>query len=507
MTRFFMVLMLLLAGLGQALAAKRHALVIGNDLYPALGASQQLRKAVNDAKAMDAVLRDLGFQVTLVTNAGRDQIDGALDRLEASIESGDVVFVYFSGHGVEIDNLNYLLPSDIRVHDQAGNPLPKRTLLNQSLNAAKLVADLKQKGARTVVAIFDACRDTPFEAGATRSLGGTRGLARMEPPAGVFVMFSAGARQRAVDRLSDADPDPNSVFTRVLVPLIRTPGLSMIDIAKQIQPKVRELAASVGEEQVPAYYDEIIGHLVLVPGAPTPKVDDTIAREAERLRREAAEAVERQRVELERAARAAEARVLADRLKREAEARAEAERLKRLAEARAEAERVEAERREAQRLEAERLETERREAERRRAEERPVARRPARDKEANEIARLKATVVGQRFDFKVCNKTAKKVNIAVSHWLAVNEKWVVEGWWSVRPGECQLLGSFARGQFLAYGEAEDRTFWGKSFNLCASDAHFARYNPGGYTCGDGETIRKFQEFNVDTADYTWNLTP
>ena len=91
----------------------------------------------------------------------------------------------------------------------------------------------------------------------------TRGLARMDPTEGMFVLFSAGQGQSALDRLSDNDADPNSVFTRTLLAEMEVPGQSMVQIAKKTQAKVRALAAKVDHVQVPAYYDQIVGDLYL----------------------------------------------------------------------------------------------------------------------------------------------------------------------------------------------------------------------------------------------------
>jgi hypothetical protein len=88
----------------------------------------------------------------------------------------------------------------------------------------------------------------------------------MKPASGMFIMFAAGAKQLALDRLASNEASPNSVFTRTLVPLLKEPGLSLVALAKQVQPKVKELAATVDHVQTPAYYDQIIGDFFLVPG-------------------------------------------------------------------------------------------------------------------------------------------------------------------------------------------------------------------------------------------------
>ena len=106
--------------------------------------------------------------------------------------------------------------------------------------------------------VVDACRDNPFVNSNGRSIGGTRGLALVEPPSGTFVMFSAGAGETALDRLSDDDPNPNSVYTRTLLPRLRAPG-RIGDIARDVRREVRDLASKVNHIQTPAFYDEVIG--------------------------------------------------------------------------------------------------------------------------------------------------------------------------------------------------------------------------------------------------------
>jgi hypothetical protein len=63
--------------------------------------------------------------------------------------------------------------------------------------------------------VLDACRNNPFKKPGVRGVGAERGLGRIEPVRGVFTIYSAGIGQTALDRLSDADINPNSVFTRV----------------------------------------------------------------------------------------------------------------------------------------------------------------------------------------------------------------------------------------------------------------------------------------------------
>ena len=115
-----------------------------------------------------------------------------------------------------------------------------------------------------MILILDACRDNPFALKGKRALGMTRGLARMEPTEGMFVLFSAGQGQSALDRLSETDANPNSVFTRTLLRRWRRPANPWCRSPRRRRAKVRELAAKVDHVQVPAYYDQIVGDLYLV---------------------------------------------------------------------------------------------------------------------------------------------------------------------------------------------------------------------------------------------------
>jgi uncharacterized caspase-like protein len=238
-----------------ALAEQRLALVIGNDAYPALSAGEQLHKAVNDANAVGDALEELGFAVTRGENLSRAAMLAKLVTTTSQLQPGDFAFFFFAGHGVSIDGANYLLPADIPAAEEGGEQLIKFSAVSEAM----IVQELRSRGVRVAVVVLDACRNNPFSRGGTRAFGdGARGLAR--PPTvetqGVFGLYSAGFGEQALDRLGDTDDDPNSVFTRVLVPELRKPGQSLIDIAYSVNDKVAELAKSVGHEQNPAYYDQ-----------------------------------------------------------------------------------------------------------------------------------------------------------------------------------------------------------------------------------------------------------
>ena len=237
-------------------AANRVALVVGNNDYAEV---PKLAAAVNDARAIRGALEARGFDVVLVENGSKLQISRAISSVEGKIQPGDAVVLHFAGHGFEIDGQNWLLPVDVPAAREGEASLVK----DQSFNAADIIDRMRAKGARTVVAVLDACRNNPFARTGTRALGGTRGLARMEAQGGVFILFSAGAKQEALDRLSPNDSEQVSVLARNFLPLLASANMTLIDLAKETQERVQEQARSVGHDQVPAYYDGVVGRITL----------------------------------------------------------------------------------------------------------------------------------------------------------------------------------------------------------------------------------------------------
>lgn len=246
-----LAVLVLLVGV-QIATAKRMALVIGNDDYQEV---VKLQKAVNDAQAMADALESVGFEVTRAKNVVRRDMNFQVQRFVSKLRPGDEALFFYAGHGIEIAGRNYLLPTDIPSAKPGGEEFIKA----EAVPVDRILRSIRSRGTRVAIMVLDACRDNPFPSEGTRSLGATRGLARMPSAEGTFIMYSAGVGQTALDRLSDTDPHPNSVFTRSLVPLIKTPGFSLTRTARLVRRKVQDLAGKVSHDQRPAYYDEVTG--------------------------------------------------------------------------------------------------------------------------------------------------------------------------------------------------------------------------------------------------------
>jgi len=239
-----------------AQAQKRVALVVGNNAYESI---PKLQTAVNDARAVGATLRELGFAVSITENRSRRAMSEAFLAFDKAIEPGDIALFFFAGHGFEIRGQNYLLPTDVPEAREGQEELMR----DSSFLADRIVERLQARGARTVILVLDACRNNPFERQGGRGLRGSGGLAPMTPAEGVFIVYSAGAKQTALDQLSAGEGATNSVFTRHFVKQLTEPALTLVQIAKRLQADVRQMAATVGHEQTPAYYDQVVGDVVL----------------------------------------------------------------------------------------------------------------------------------------------------------------------------------------------------------------------------------------------------
>lgn len=237
---------------------RRVALVIGNDRYDQL---PSLQKAGNDSRAVGDTLQKLGFDVIRIENAPRRVMNQKLVEFTGKIGRGDTAFFFYAGHGVEVKGINYLLPTDTPQARDGEEGL----VTGEGIAADSIIERMQERGAKVSLLVLDACRDNPFKRPGTRGVGATRGLGQMTAPEGVFVLYSAGLGQTALDRLSDKDPHPNSVFTRTFVSLLGRPGVSLQQVAKDTQLEVRRLAATVNHPQMPAYYDQILGQFSLAP--------------------------------------------------------------------------------------------------------------------------------------------------------------------------------------------------------------------------------------------------
>jgi len=270
-----------LAFAAPAHAEKRVALVVGNNDYRNV---PKLQKAVNDARTMGDTLKQLGFTVMVAENQNRQAFSQTLLAFDNAVEAGDTAFFFYAGHGFEIAGQNFLLPTDVPAATEGQEELVR----DASILADRIIERMQNRKVRTAILVFDACRNNPFERAGTRAIAGRGGLAPMtQLPEGVFSIFSAGPRQTALDRLSNDDANPNSVFTRTFAKELTQPGVNLVQVAQRTRRLVSEMAETVRHKQIPVYFDQMVDD-VFLNGMASKAQPEVAAKPAEPLQKLAA---------------------------------------------------------------------------------------------------------------------------------------------------------------------------------------------------------------------------
>ncbi|MGB8400663.1 caspase family protein [Bradyrhizobium sp.] len=235
--------------------APRLALVIGNASYVKLG---RLSNPGRDAGLMAEKLRQLGFDVTEVSDRDLKGMSADVEDFARKIKERGretVALLYYAGHGLENDSINYLVPVSADIKKRSD-------VATQSLSV-KLVADrLSATGNALNILIVDACRDNPFPPGVAPA--GTLGLVPMGAVYGVFIASSTGSGKIAFD-----GDDGHSPYTKALADAIVVPGEKLEDVFKSVRRQVR---LATGEQQIPweSTSLELDFYFVPPPPAPTP---------------------------------------------------------------------------------------------------------------------------------------------------------------------------------------------------------------------------------------------
>jgi uncharacterized caspase-like protein len=164
-----LTLLVLLLTLLRPASADTWALLIGINEYEdrnnisSLGAADQdalaLKKALTETmgvaeRNIDLLVSDSRYGTPKPTRAN---IIEALSRLRQNVKPGDTVFVYFSGHGIQLGTKDYLLPYDFRGRDAESG-------VDTAYEEEKFYAQLSQVKARAIILAWDKCRNNPFSA-------------------------------------------------------------------------------------------------------------------------------------------------------------------------------------------------------------------------------------------------------------------------------------------------------------------------------------------------------
>jgi hypothetical protein len=223
---------------------RRIALIIGNSGYATVPPLPNPRQ---DAELIAAVLRKTGFETVIhVSDLGREKFVEALQAFAREARQADWAVIYFAGHGIEIDGINYLVPVDARL--ETGRDVKLEAIsLDQVLAAVEDARKLR-------LVMLDACRNNPFiprmrPTTATRAVG--RGLARTEPAGGTLVVYAAKHGQTALDGWNG-----NSPFAAAVAKNLPTPGVEIDKLFRIVRDDV--MTATDGRQE-PFTYGSLPG--------------------------------------------------------------------------------------------------------------------------------------------------------------------------------------------------------------------------------------------------------
>ena len=237
------------------LADGRVALVVGNSTYAHIG---RLPNPDNDARDMSGALRRLGFEVTTELDADRVELTEALRQFTRQSDGADVSLVFYAGHGIEMDGVNYLVPVDARLERDVDVRFETVTLDDLLVSTA---------GASLRVVILDACRNNPLARSMQRT-GAARSVSRgsfgelNEDLLGdeTLVAYAAAAGTTAADGTGR-----NSPYTSALLSYLEHP-LEIGILFREVRARVLE---STDGEQRPHEYASLVGQHYL-GGVPAP---------------------------------------------------------------------------------------------------------------------------------------------------------------------------------------------------------------------------------------------
>lgn len=232
-----------------AQSPRRYALVLENNAYifnPLLNPS-------HDAALMSNTLKKIGFEVTEAHNLNREQLFATSRAFSEQLPAGAVALVYYAGHGMQMQNTNYLIPVDMQPTGEQSVPLkafPLQSLIDH-LHAAPSAVN---------IVILDACRNNPFRPLAAKGHRdfANMGLAKITIPKGTVIAYSTAPGQFA----DDGQGRRNSLYTETLAQQFQQTGQTIEEILKNVAKFVRKKTL---DDQQPWYETSLIDNFYFLP--------------------------------------------------------------------------------------------------------------------------------------------------------------------------------------------------------------------------------------------------
>jgi TPR repeat protein len=283
------LILCLSSGLSPSKAETRRAFLVGVQDYKDPNINR-LSRTRDDARDLGKDLEEVGFDkknIKVVTDVkNKDSFDKEFNAFLKTIEPGDTVVFFFSGHGIgiEVDQTNYLLLADLKspfayakaqmpekerknddvvrlkipsiVRDYEQSEIPK-----SGISASEIEKRLAERKPKYVIMILDACRslvstsatDDAEARRLRRGETGSRLVTSHTPLPGFLVLYSASFGEQAVESFGKNDGRRNSLFTEVLRSELQRPGQTLIELAERVKLMTRSIAQNEGYQQEPEF--------------------------------------------------------------------------------------------------------------------------------------------------------------------------------------------------------------------------------------------------------------
>lgn len=221
---------------------RKVALIIGNADYSSTGYGH-LRNSVNDASDIAKKLESFGFEVELKRNADQRAMEDAIQRFCSKLSEQSVALFYFSGHGAQLNEVNFLIPVNAKIETE-------NDIKYAAIPAGKLLDSIEATNNKLSIVLIDACRNNPFTRG-WRSIG--QGLAPMQAASGMLIGYATAPGKTASD---GKEIDKNSPYAKYLLKYMDIPGMPIEEVLKKVRAGVLQ---ETNGKQIPWEASSLIG--------------------------------------------------------------------------------------------------------------------------------------------------------------------------------------------------------------------------------------------------------
>ncbi len=209
----------------KALEEKRIALIIGNSDYKYV---PKLANPGNDALSINEVLKQLNFTVKKCENLDLNQMKTAIDDFGKDLNNYNVALVYYAGHGIQVNGLNYIVPVDAQIYNESDVDY-------SCIQVNRILVKMQSARIKTSLVILDACRDNPFT-GTWQGNPLSEGLALMDAVSGTLIAYATAPGKTAADGKNLS----NGMYTAAFLKHVKTPGITVMEVMQRVRTMVKE---------------------------------------------------------------------------------------------------------------------------------------------------------------------------------------------------------------------------------------------------------------------------